>query len=146
MRESGYSFARSLLGLHEIKDRKQLIDLFKKYAVGNDIVLDPQQSPWCAAFMNACERQAGNSGTGSCLAKSFMKYGKKVDPLEAQPGDIVVFVRGGSKWQGHVAYYDGIDKDKEGNSIIRTIGGNQSDSVSVGWYPIRRLIAVRRPD
>lgn len=141
----GYDIAREKLGLHEVRNTHELVDFFKKNSVNGDIRIDPSRTPWCAAFVNACERAAGCKGTGSCLARSFLKYGIKVDKIEdARAGDIVIFKRGGSTWQGHVAYLDGIDKDKYGNTLVRTVGGNQSDSVSIGWYHLNRLIGIRR--
>jgi uncharacterized protein (TIGR02594 family) len=138
----GLDIAKTMLGLHEVRDNKKLKDFLK--TAGSSNAIDPAQTAWCAAFVNACERAAGNTGTMQLNARSYLKYGKSVTLMQAQPGDIVIFQRGGSTWQGHVAYYNGIE-DSENGRLIRTIGGNQSDSVSKGWYPEARLLGIRRP-
>jgi uncharacterized protein (TIGR02594 family) len=139
---TGYEWLKSHLGLHEVKDRKAIIALLRQYAEDGDILIDPSDTPWCAAIVNAAERAAENPGTGRLNARSFATYGKPVPSLkDARKGDIVVFTRGGSSWQGHVAYFDGLEGD-----IIRTLGGNQSNSISYGWYKKDRLLAIRRPD
>lgn len=134
---SGYKIAKSMIGLHEVKDNRVIKSFLKTAGVANAI--DPAQTAWCAAFVNACEKAIGNAGTMQLNARSYLKYGSPVDLKNAKAGDIVVFSRGGSSWQGHVAYFDGIE-----NGLIRTVGGNQSDSVSVGWYSKDRLLGVRR--
>ena len=123
-----------------MKNRKEIRAILKKYSIVNDIDIDPATTPWCAAIVNAAERASGKAGTGRLNARSFSTYGTPVPSLkDAQRGDIVVFSRGGSSWQGHVAYLDGIE-----GTNIRTIGGNQGDSISVGWYPKSRLVSIRR--
>lgn len=135
---TGYKIAKTMLGFHENKHTKQLDEFINK-RVSAWKGLHVNSTPWCAAFVNACEREVGNKGTGLLNARSFVKYGQPVDIRNTKPGDIVVFSRGGSVWQGHVAYVDGVER-----GLIRTLGGNQSDSVSIGWYPINRVIAIRR--
>lgn len=139
----GIDIARKMIGFHENKDTKRLnsflldqVPLWKGLSVNS--------TPWCAAFVNACEKEVGNKGTGMLNARSFLKYGKAIKMEDIAVGDIVIFERGGSTWQGHVAYVEGVDRGRDGSLLIRTVGGNQSDSVSVGWYPISRLLGIRR--
>jgi len=139
---TGYEIAKSYLGYHENKNTSMLDNFIGQYLPAWK-GLHVNTTAWCAAFVNACERQAGKKGTGQLNARSFLNYGTTVDLLKAQPGDIVIFSRGGSSWQGHVAYYDGLETS-EGRTLIRTIGGNQSDSVSRGWYSTERLLGIRR--
>lgn len=145
---AGYDEAKKYLGKHETKDRQFLINLFKSEGIN----VDPSTTPWCAYFVNLCEKLAGNPGNGRANARSFLTYGqlvydrdKKLGNLaNVKRGDIVVFERGGSTWQGHVAYVDGIETGKYGEKLVRTLGGNQADSVSIGWYPVSRVLGVRR--
>ena len=95
--------------------------------------------PWCAAFVGAMLKRAGGKGTGRLDARSYLKWGKPVDIAEARTGDIVVFRRGNSSWQGHVAFFV-----RRAGAMIEVVGGNQSDSVSVARYPIGSLLGVRR--
>lgn len=140
---SGYTVLKQLLGAHEVKDNAKIRQFLKKYSKKGDIDINPGTTAWCAAAVNAAERAVGNPGTGKLNARSFSSYGNEVPLKEAQQGDIVVFSRGGSTWMGHVAYLDGVEK-RAGKTLIRTLGGNQSDSVSIGWYPVERLITIRR--
>jgi uncharacterized protein (TIGR02594 family) len=133
---SGYDEMKKLLGLHEVKDRKELMKYMAKYKMP----IDPATTPWCAAIMNACERAAGKPGNGRYNARSFLTYGTEVKPKDVKKGDLVVFARGGSSWQGHIAYVDGIEAD----GTIRTLGGNQSDKVCISWYAKNRLLGFRR--
>lgn len=135
---SGYNIAKTMLGWHENVKTKEL-NKFISDRVKAWKGLSVNSTPWCAGFVNACEVAAGKEGNGRLNARSLATYGEPVTLKQAKKGDIAVFTRGGSTWQGHVAYIDGI----EGN-LIRTLGGNQSDSVSIGWYPVSRLLAIRR--
>lgn len=137
---SGYDELKKMLGKHEVRNKKELMAWLKSEAVKGDIAIDPSTTAWCAAAVNAAERAAGNKGNGKLNARSFLTYGTPIKLKDAKKGDIVIFERGGSTWQGHVAYLDGI----EGNTI-RTLGGNQSDAVTIGWYPKSRLLGIRRP-
>jgi len=37
------------------------------------------ETPWCAAFVNWCLEQGGIKGTGKPNARSYIKYGKRLD-------------------------------------------------------------------
>lgn len=139
---TGYEIAQSMIGLNENKDTIKLDNFILKW-VPQWKGMHVNTTSWCAAFVSACERQSGKSLTGRLAAREFLKYGIAVANDEAEPGDIVVFSRGGSTWQGHVAYFDGYETGDEG-LLVRTIGGNQSDSVSKGWYAADRLLGFRR--
>jgi hypothetical protein len=43
-------------------------------------------------------------------------------------------------WQGHVGFVHAWNADH-----IQLLGGNQNDSVSLEWYPVGRLVGLRRP-
>lgn len=94
---------------------------------------------WCAAFVGAMLKRAGMEPTGSLAARSYLKWGDPVDIKDAREGDIAVFSRGGSSWQGHVAFFV-----KENASTLTILGGNQSDRVSVQTYPKAALLSIRR--
>lgn len=130
----GYDVMKTMLNKHEVKDRKELMAFFKKHG----LPCDPATTPWCAVIIGCCERAVGNKGTGKYNARSYLQYGTPVS--KPQKGDIVIFQRGGSTWQGHVAYVDGIEAD----GTIRTLGGNQSDKVCISWYAKNRLLGFRR--
>jgi hypothetical protein len=54
----------------------------------------------CAANVNAALAARGIRGTGSLLAKSFVRWGRPTTPA---PGAVVVFNRGRDRRSGHVA-------------------------------------------
>jgi len=93
---------------------------------------------WCSLFANVVVREAGFVGSGSLAARSWLKWGKPLsNPV---PGCIVVFKRGNSDWEGHVAFYV-----KETATRIYHIGGNQSDQVSLSSTPKSQLLGYRQP-
>ena len=95
--------------------------------------------PWCAAFVGAMLKRAGLKGTGKLNARSYLDWGTPVDRKDAKPGDVVVFKRGNSTWQGHVAFFV---KDK--GALIDVLGGNQSNAVNVKGYQASKLLGIRR--
>tara|TARA_B100000902_G_C27239299_1_gene879132 strand:- start:76 stop:333 length:258 start_codon:yes stop_codon:yes gene_type:complete len=74
------------------------------------------------------------------IARSFLVYGKEVDPADIIQGDIVIFPRGSNAWEGHVGFYYGTVQD--GRWII--LGGNQNNKVQFDLYDPRRALGVRR--
>ncbi len=135
----GIDVAKKYLGYEEVKNKKELMSLFKSAAVHNDIVIDPSTTPWCAAWINFCERSAGKPGTGKLNARSFLDYGDKISIRDALEGDIVIFERGHNGWSGHVTYF--VKKIADG---IQVLGGNQKDSVCYSNYPLTGLLGIRR--
>ena len=76
-------------------------------------------------------------GTGSHLARSFMKIGTKT--LVPTLGDLVILWRvAPDGWQGHVGLYIG-----ENKTDIFILGGNQDDKVKVKGYPKWQLLEYR---
>lgn len=106
---------------------------------GNPGVTD-DETAWCAAFVGAMLKRAGIKGTGKLNARSYLDWGTPVDRKNAQPGDVVVFKRGNSSWQGHVAFFV-----KDRGALIDVLGGNQSDAVNVKGYQAAALLGIRRP-
>lgn len=146
---TGLEIAKQHLGQDEPHDYKALMNFFKAESHNDDIYIDPRSIPWCSAFANACERAAGNKGTGFLNARSFLKYGTEVQLEDAREGDIVVFARGSDGWSGHVAYFLSFDDDSD---RITHLGGNQfnsksgqSDIVNVEVSSSAKLLGVRRP-
>ena len=53
---------------------------------------------------------------------------------------MVIFKRGSSSWQGHVAFFV-----KDRGALIDVLGGNQSNAVNVKGYQSAALLGIRRP-
>ena len=129
--------AVSMIGLHEVTSRKEIRDF---------IGLDPVQYQWCAAFVNSVLEYHDIPGSESVsqhplLARSFLKWGERV--TEPEFGDIVIFTRNNSNWQGHVGFYiESAIVDGVPSYIV--LGGNQDDEIKYKAYPISRLLGIRR--
>ncbi|MEM6712462.1 MAG: TIGR02594 family protein [Pseudomonadota bacterium] len=96
------------------------------------------ETPWCAAFVNAVMADCGLPTTGKLTARSFLRWGRAID--RAERGAIAVFRRGKSTWQGHVGFV--VDADAK---YIHVLGGNQSNAVTVARYPRSKLLGLRWP-
>jgi uncharacterized protein (TIGR02594 family) len=72
--------------------------------VGWESIKD-DETAWCATSMSSACLEAGlpmPPHPNRPAARSFLMWGKQVAPAEVAPGDIVVWPRGNSSWQGHV--------------------------------------------
>jgi uncharacterized protein (TIGR02594 family) len=136
------SNARSELGTKEFPgtpDNPRII----KYWVDANLagVADGQDEvPWCAAFVGSMLHRANQQGSGKANARSYSTWGRNL--LSPVLGCVVVLSRPPNAWQGHVGFYVSSDRAKR---LIRIIGGNQSDSVSVADFSIDRIVSLRWP-
>ena len=135
------TIARSYLGTKEIKgsaDSPKIMEMYR--TVGHDWV-EHDEVAWCAAFVGHCLEKAGFASTRKLNARSYLAWGEKVAGLEqARDGDVLVFTRGASAAQGHVAFFL-----KAVGSQVEVLGGNQSDGVTIARYAKSRLLGIRRP-
>lgn len=130
---TAYQIAASMAGSRE--GQSALSDFLRTGGVN----IDPATRAWCADFVNATMNKAGQKGTDSSMARSFLQWGQAVS--DPQRGDVAVFSRGDPKGPyGHVGFFDSVNPD----GSIKVLGGNQSDSVSYGNYPADRLLGYRR--
>lgn len=120
-------------GLEEDKDREVIKEL---------VGVDPVQTEWCAAFVNAVLKESDMKTSADFndypfMARSFLSWGKEVD--KPKFGDIVVFERGESGWQGHVGFFI----EERGNKYL-VFGGNQNDKITFKEYSKNKLLGIRR--
>ena len=126
--------ASQWIGKTEDADRQELTAFIKKAG----ITINPGNTAWCAAFVNAVLYVNNIQGTGAVDARSFLQWG--MDTRHPQQGDIVVLWRGSpSSWKGHVGFFKGVDA--AGNVLI--LGGNQSDRVSIEAFSPSRVLSYR---
>lgn len=141
----------SRLGVAEVAGAKSnpiIIEWCK--AIGWESIKD-DETAWCATSMNAACLEAGLPMTphpNRPAARSFLMWGKKVAPVEVAPGDVVVWPRGNSAWQGHVNCVQQVRRTGK-KTEVRCIGGNQSHpsggAVTIAaWQDIKGAIGVRR--
>lgn len=131
--------AQPYIGLEERVHRTELKELLD---------VDPVRTEWCAAFVNSVLEIDGIPGSDSVseyplTARSFLKWGDKVEPDDIRRGDVVVFPRGNSSWQGHVGFY--VDTQMhEGRELWIILGGNQSNEVRYDFYSPGKALGIRR--
>jgi len=132
--------ARGYLGTKEAAGPENNPLIMDMYAsVGADWV-EHDSVAWCAAFVGHCLERASIRSTRKLTARSYLTFGEPVELKDAQEGDIVVFKRGNSNWQGHVAFFV---EDAAGGRIS-VLGGNQGNAVTIAKYPKSALLGVRR--
>lgn len=134
-----YDIAQGYIGTTEAPGAADNPKILEMYAtIGQDWV-EHDEVAWCAAFVGHCMEKAGIRSTRKLNARSYLEWGVPVELTEAQPGDIVVFRRGSSAWQGHVGFL----KAQSGASI-EVLGGNQGDAVNIRRFSATKLLGVRR--
>lgn len=133
-----FEIAQNEQGTEEVKGKKHNADIVQYFADIEQDWVKNDETPWCAAFVGSCLEKAGLTSTRALNARSYLKWGRAID--KPVPGCIVVFKRGNSTWQGHVAFYIG-----EANGRIKVLGGNQGDMVKVSTYSRDDLLGYRLP-
>jgi len=96
----------------------------------------PDETHWCAAFVNWCVEKAGIASNNSPMVQSWARWGQALQA--PRRGCIVTF-----KWEdggSHVAFYTGASGDK-----VFALGGNQNDGVWIMAYPRQTVSACRIP-
>jgi hypothetical protein len=100
----------------------------------------PAKAPqnWCAGFSGWCYEEAARrlgvplpfrrSLGAKALGKNVAAVGRKfVDPMEANPGDLIILDRGNTgSWQGHVGLVERVDMT---TNAIYTVEGNSAPKV-----------------
>lgn len=136
---NAFELAKEDLGTWEWADghNPKVVQYFAD--VGHSWVKD-DETAWCAAFVGAMLERSGYESTRELTARSYLTWGEPVDPKDAKPGDILVFKRGNSTWQGHVGF---LVQDSGIN--YQVLGGNQSNQVNIKHYSKKKLLGIRRP-
>ena len=131
--------AREKLGEHEIpgpKTNKFIGDCLESVGLPRD-----DSIAWCSAFLNKIMQLAGHKGTGSGMARSWLKWGREPADEEFGKGVIVILWRISPNGKfGHVGLLDDWDDEN-----VTLLGGNQSDSVSLATFPQWRVLGWRIP-
>lgn len=133
------TLAKSYLGIKEVPGKKDNPKIMGMYKTVGHAWVEHDEVAWCAAFVGAMLERAGLPSTRSLAARSYLKWGVPVDAKDAQVGDVVVFKRGNSSWQGHVAFFV-----RQTKSLIFVLGGNQANGVNIKGYAKSKLLGIRR--
>lgn len=133
--------ARSLDGQREIQGPRHnpiIVGMWVKLG----LPYRDDETSWCAAYVGYCLEEAGVRSTRSAAARSYEKWGVKLDEKAAPVGAVAVFWRGTpTGWQGHVGFLVGWDQ--RGRPLI--LGGNQDDAVNVKPFDRSRLVGLYWP-
>lgn len=136
-----HEVATAELGVHETPGPEATARIIE-YDSHTTLKATSDEVAWCSAFANFVADTAGFPGAHSAAARSWTSYGVPLD--EPILGCIVVLDRhdASNPNAAHVTFCDHPDIS---NGIIRCIGGNQGDAVSVARFPIEKVIAYRSP-
>ncbi|MCB2228192.1 MAG: TIGR02594 family protein [Desulfarculaceae bacterium] len=119
-------------------DNPRILEYFRS----TTYVAEHDEVPWCSAFVNWCMKEAGQQGTGSAAARSWLGWGQEL--ASPVPGCVAVLWRGSpDSNQGHVGFYLGPSPDWSAH--VNLLGGNQGNQVSVKAYPRGRVLSYRAP-
>ena len=94
----------------------------------------PDETDWCAAFVNWCIEKAGLPSTNSAVVNPYRSWGKACNPPKR--GAVTTFL-----WDdgwAHVSLYLG----EVGNYVV-CLGGNQSDAVWISVYHKKYVTSYR---
>ncbi len=132
-------FAHLEKGQKEIRGKSRHNSRILKYhstvLTNRGKTLKTDEAAWCSAFVNWCLKKAGIIGTNSTGAKSWLRWGKRLN--EGVFGCVVIFRRTGG---GHVGFYVAT----QGNHIL-VLGGNQNDAVNIKKYKKADVLGYRWP-
>ena len=144
--EHAFDLAQRYIGIEEVGgelDNPVILGMLKldnKWPEHDEV-------PWCSAFVNRIAWLCRHPRSKSLMARSWLTVGKGITLDQAEPGDIIILKRGSGEQPGpevldapgHVGFYAG-----RFAGFIEVLGGNQSDTVKVSRYPVKRLLGVRR--
>jgi len=119
------------------KDASQMKNEIMQSGAGG--LVNPQEQPWCAAYVNSQLKRQGIMGSGSAAADSYSNWGAPVDKAHIKYGDVIVGDYGGGS-KSHVMFAAGSPKD----GAVDIIGGNQSGRVTRGRIQLTKIDYVRR--
>ena len=119
------------------KDASQMKNEIMQSGAGG--LVNPEEQPWCAAYVNSQLKRQGIMGSGSAAADSYSNWGAPVDKAHIKYGDVIVGDYGGGS-KSHVMFAAGSPKD----GAVDIIGGNQSGRVTRGRIQLTKIDYVRR--
>jgi uncharacterized protein (TIGR02594 family) len=131
--------AFSQLGTKEIKGPKHNLTIVKyAHEIGINWIND-DETPWCGVFPNWVLKKAGLKYLSSAVARDALKLGLPVS--DPKPGDLVIYWRESiESYKGHLGFFLGYSQSGE----IFTLGGNQSNMVSIAPYSANMVLGFRR--
>lgn len=134
-----YQIAQHYIGTKEIPGKQHngvILNWYRRLLIS---IFD-DETAWCSTFVNFCALEAGYERTGKLNARSWLDCGLKIATIhDAKPGDVLIFERGTSGWEGHVTFFVSL-----AGGSARCLGGNQSNEVNISNYSLSKLLGIRR--
>lgn len=96
------------------------------------------ETPWCSAFACWCMEHAGVPSPKRANARAWLTWGEEL--VRPRMGCVCVLSRGLNPKDGHVGFWIG-----ETAGSVLLLAGNQGNRVSIGAFPMMRLIGYRWP-
>lgn len=140
--------AQRFLGLRETVGAQHTAAIVAMLQLDDRSVRD-DETPWCSAFVNYVAWLLWLPRSKSLAARSWLTVGTPITIFEAGAGwDVVILQRGANAAPasvlaapGHVGFFAGLDKTR---NVVKVLGGNQGDAVTVAEFPLARVLGVRR--
>jgi len=118
-----------------------------EYHASTSLQATADEVPWCSAFVCWAMERAGLASPGSARARDWLDWGVCVSVVHPPIGSVIVLARGGPgqpgpevrEAPGHVGFF--WSHGAPGSLIL--LGGNQGDAVSLGSFPVHRMLGVR---
>lgn len=95
-------------------------------------VTGPDETGWCAAFVNWCLRKTGFNGANSGMASDWFGWGRAVAPTYGAIALLQPLVAGST---GHIGLLHALDQKN-----VWLLSGNSSNQVRIAPYPKSKLI------
>lgn len=109
-----------------------------EYHAATTLRATSDEVPWCSAFVNWCLLEAGEPGTRSAAARSWLRWGVALEV--PRYGAVAVLSRGADPARGHVGFFL-----RERDDAVLVLGGNQGNAISIAAFPRTRVLAFRWP-
>ncbi len=107
-----------------------------EYHEATSLAATTDETAWCSSFVNWCMMKASQERTNSAAARSWLRWGSRLDG--PQLGCVAIFSRPPNPSSGHVAFFVDTELGR-----VRVLGGNQSNQVNISSYPADRLLEYR---
>lgn len=113
---------------------------YRRMAGADGLAGEDSVVPWCAIFINAMLDAAGVKGSGSAMARSFVKHPDFIRLDAPVVGCITVISSSRGPTSGHVFFYTAND-----GLFVQGLGGNQDDQVSIDKFQKAKLVGYIWP-
>lgn len=117
------------LGVHEWNpgNNPRILEYLASVGLGG-----PDETSWCASFVNWCLRKSGFNGANSGMVSDWFGWGRSIAPAY---GAIVIFQPLAAGASGHIGFVHALDEKN-----VWTLSGNSKNQVRIAAYPKSKLI------